>query len=206
MQNGKEQKLVFDILQVGFWALTYTAIVIYSFLYRYEQKVFMPLLAGALNFSWELHALLTSEGFIGHIIWLVLDCFILLYNLYILRSRARRIGYLLCVCLGIALLYGVFSIERFDGMLLSSFIIDAIMAAEYVLICKQISKHGKLKIGILRLLGDLFAWFANLRHSLAVGFLGGGILLLNIFYISCCLEELNQDLKQNSAESGKKRK
>lgn len=73
-----------DAAIIIFWSLAYACMVIYSFIYRKEKKPFMPLIAGALNFGWEIHALITSGGNWGHIAWLTLDCFILVYNLYIL--------------------------------------------------------------------------------------------------------------------------
>ena len=74
-----------------FWALSYLLIVYGGFQYRDEKRFFMPLAAGAMNFAWEIHALLTSGGYWVHIIWLALDCLILLQNIYFLSSRKKRI-------------------------------------------------------------------------------------------------------------------
>ena len=42
--------------------------------------------------------------------------------------------------------------------------------------------------GVLRLLGDLFAWIANMQASLFVKIIGIPVLLLNVFYVCCALE------------------
>ena len=51
-----------DAAMIIFWSLAYACMIIYSFIYRKEKKPFMPLIAGALNFGWEIHALITSGG------------------------------------------------------------------------------------------------------------------------------------------------
>ena len=177
-----------DSLTVGFWGLTYICIILYSFRYKEEKKVYMPFIAGALNFSWELHALYISGGYWGHIVWLGLDCFILIYNLYILQNNKRRLFYAVLVAICFVVIYGIVSIPFVNGMLISSFAIDIIMAMEYFLTVGQLSSRGQLLIGLLRLFGDLFAWFGNMKFSSFVMIVGLLVLIVNFLYICCCLE------------------
>lgn len=51
----------------------------------------------------------------------------------------------------------MFRIPNVDGQRISVFAIDLIMAIEYVLCAKQIAPQGRISVGILKLLGDLFA-------------------------------------------------
>ena len=43
----------------------------------------MPLIAGSLNFAWEINALLLSRGFYGHVLWTGLDVLIVFHNVLI---------------------------------------------------------------------------------------------------------------------------
>ena len=115
-----------DILLGGFWSLTYLIIIVLSLRYRSERKVFMPLIAGMLNFGWEICALYSSGGYWVHVVWLILDCMILAYNTVILGDYKKRLIYLALLITFTCLLYRVFQSASFDGMLISSFAIDAI--------------------------------------------------------------------------------
>ncbi len=173
-----------DILMVFFWSISYLLTVITSWRNKSEKKVFMPLISGALNFAWEVHALLFS-GHWGHYVWLALDIAIIVYNIYIL-SRSKRFVYLLFTVLLIIALYFVFSTKSFDGMLLSSFAIDIIMAAEFLITAKNLSPRNRIIIGLFRFLGDLFAWINNLQFSRIVLYVGAAVLLLNSLYLLRC--------------------
>ncbi|MCR5783113.1 MAG: hypothetical protein K6G90_10315 [Clostridia bacterium] len=174
-----------------FWALTYVFIVIGGFKYRSEKKFFMPLLSGALNFGWEVHALRSSGGYWVHIIWLALDFIILIQNLYFLSTNKKRLLYSACVITSVAVNYAAFNLTTIDGMLISSFVIDIIMAVEYVIVIKKLSPRMMILIGCLRLLGDLFAWIANLSFSIFVRITGVLIFFINLFYICYALEILS---------------
>ena len=148
----------------------------------------MPFVAGALNIGWEVCALISSGGYWGHIVWLILDLAVLSYNIYILYSLRQRFSYVILVLVCGVMLHRVFLIPSIDGMLISSFVIDIIMALEYIVMIKHVSPRGRLLIGVLRLLGDAFAWVENLRHSKCVLIIGIMVLLANIFYCCYCLE------------------
>ena len=185
-----------EYLLGAFWALSYIFIVYGGFKYRYEKLFFMPLVAGALNLAWEIHALRTSGGYWVHIIWLALDCIILIQNIHFLSSLKKRIIYCTAVILSIVLLFFIFSIDSFDGMLISSFVIDLIMACEYLLVIKKLSPRLLLIIGFFRLLGDLFAWIGNMRFSVFVAITGAIVLLVNILYISFSIEIISQQKRK----------
>ena len=184
-----------------FWALTYLLIVIGGFRYKSDNKFFMPIVAGALNFAWEIHALRISGGYWVHIIWLALDCIILFQNMVFLSTFRKRLLYGSCVIASIVLIYGVFSVNSFDGMLISSFVIDIIMAIEYVVVIKRISPRLLILIGVCRTLGDLFAWISNLRHSSFVAVIGALVLVVDLFYICYAIDILNYVKQKSSLKS-----
>ena len=124
--------VVMDVLQSVFWSLAYISIIVCGFRYRKEKLVFMPHVAGALNFAWEFHAFLGSGGYWVHTLWLLLDTLILAYNLYILENVRRRVLYSLAVLSFTAAMPAVIALP--NGMLVSSFIIDIEMAAVYLLV------------------------------------------------------------------------
>ena len=117
----------------------------------------MPLIAGSLNFAWEINALLLSRGFYGHVLWTGLDVLIAFHNVRFLEKGKRK-KYLLLIVVFILVLYGMFRIPNVNGQRISVFSIDLIMAIEYVLCAKQIAPQGRISVGVLKLLGDLFAW------------------------------------------------
>lgn len=175
-----------EVLLGGFWAASYLLIVIFSIAYHSEKKVFMPLISGMLNFGWEIFALRTSGGYWVHIVWLLLDCIILAYNIFILDGFKKKLTYALMTAACIPLLYFVFQTSFFDGMLISSFVIDIIMALEYLLFAKWLSGRGQIAIGVFRLLGDFFAWYGNRRFSKFVLVAGMIVLALNLAYVATC--------------------
>lgn len=178
-----------DHLQIIFWTLAYALIAYYGWRYQKDNILLMPMLAGAMNFAWGINALLISHGNYGHILWTGLDIAIFLHNLRRLSGKKQRIYYGVLLLGFIGILYGIFHIFTGDGQLISAFIIDLIVSLEFVLLGKVIAQQGKMLIGILRLLGDLFAWLFCLRQSLLVGVLGGLVLFLNLFYLAYCLEQ-----------------
>ena len=185
-----------DHMQIIFWSITYLLIVGYGIKYRHERSLMMPLFCGSLNIAWELNAIISSKGFYGHFLWLSLDIIIFVINLFIIERRINRALYgAMTLALFISLWF-VFSIP--NGMLVSVFLIDLIMAIEYVLTVKRISVRGKIPIATFRLLGDFFAWLCYWEYSLFVAIVGAIVMLLNLFYLCYCLEESNRikDLKR----------
>ena len=119
-------------LTVIFWTLAYVIIVLCGIQNRKSHLLLMPLIAGSLNFAWEINALLLSRGFYGHVLWAVLDIFIVIHNVRFLE-KSKRIKYLLFIAVLTFAMYGMFRIPNVDGQRISVFAIDLIMAIEYVL-------------------------------------------------------------------------
>lgn len=82
----------------------------------------MPLIAGSLNFAWEINALLLSRGFYGHVLWTGLDVLIVVHNVRFLEKGKRK-KYLLLIVVFILVLYGMFRIPNVDGQRISVFAI-----------------------------------------------------------------------------------
>lgn len=90
-------------------------------------------------------------------------------------------------------------------MLISSFVIDTINAVAYVCSIKHISSRDRTIIGIFRLLGDLFAWFAN-KESTVVFVIGAVVLLINLFYVAYCFELEKNDSRTHRNQKREKHK
>lgn len=154
-----------------------------------------PLLAGSLNFAWEVNALFLSNVFYGHVLWAVLDIFIIIHNVRFLE-KSKRIKYLLFIAVLTFAMYGIFRIPNIDGQKISSFLLDLIMAVEYVLYAKRIAPQGRISVGVLMFLGDLFAWLAYMQNSVFVTVCGLIVLLLKLFYLAICLEQNSHNRKK----------
>lgn len=195
---GRELSMGYALLNhltVVFWTLAYVIIVLCGIQNRKTPLLYMPLLAGSLNFAWEVNALFLSRGFYGHVLWAVLDIFIVIHNVRFLE-KSKRIKYLLFIAVLILAVYGIFCIPDADGQGISVFAIDLIMAIEYVLCAKQIALQGRISVGVLKLLGDLFAWLLNARSSTFVAICGFIVLLLNLLYMAICLEQSSHNRKR----------
>ena len=134
---------IFDWLQILLWTAVYITVVFNGIKYRHERPLIMPYLPGALNFAWEVNAFSVSGGMPGHILWLGLDTIILVLNIRNIRGWEKRILYLLGIGALILGLWYIFSATEYDGMLISAFIIDLIMALVFVLRVHAISKRSK---------------------------------------------------------------
>ncbi len=172
-----------EILLGSFWSITYLLIVIFSIKYHKSKRIYMPLISGAMNFGWEIHALIMSNGYWMHVIWLLLDVVIISYNFYALQGWKKRVLYSIFTGLCIVALFFVFRATLFNGMLISSFVIDIIMAVEYLVFVKKISANGRVLIGFFRLLGDLFAWLGNKDYYVFVFVAGLIVIAVNLTYV-----------------------
>lgn len=188
---------MFDLMTVLFWTAAYACIVYHAVRHRKEPaELYMPLISGCLNFAWEVNALLRSQGYWGHILWLVLDAVILFFNLRWLRGSASRALYGAAVVIATGLLLLLFRQPGPDWMLLSSFVIDVIMALEFLLRAKDISRHGKLLIAAAKMLGDIGAFLGNRSAAAYVLPIGLVVLVVNLLYLSYCLEERSRVRKK----------
>ena len=180
----------FDILQAIFWSATYCLLIAYSLKNKNHS---IPLTAVCLNFAWETVALATSilnhVAFVVlaiHIAWFSLDLIMVFLFLFFEDKHSNTLSakllflssYLICI---------VALILLFDNsyMLLSSFVIDLIMAVAFVcfLFKQKLSSflHVFL-IGSFKLLGDLFAWLFYFDNQL-IPIIGCLVLIFNIAYL-----------------------
>ena len=186
---------MFNHLTVIFWTLAYLIIALCGIQDRKSHRLlFMPLISGMLDIAWEINAILISKGFYGHVLWTALDIFIFFHNVCFLE-KSKRGKYLLLTVVSVIALYGIFRIPDADGQRISSFLIDIIIAIEYVLCARQIARQGKISVGVLKLLGDLSAWLANMQSSVFVAVSGLIVVLLNLFYLAICLEQNSHSRK-----------
>lgn len=183
--NGKEL-LNLDNASLLFWTITYLIIVYNGIKFRQERKLMMPLVPSILNLSWEINAVIRSRGMIGHILWFVPDVLIGIINLYNLEGRKRMI-YIASAIAAFFLFLVIFNLPG-EGMLISSFVIDFIMALIYVLQVKKISYHGKIAVAVCKLIGDFAAWLYYMNYSFVIRIIGPTVFCLNVFYLACCLE------------------
>lgn len=175
--------------------MAYVIIVLCGIQNRKTPLLYMPLLAGSLNFAWEVNALFLSNVFYGHVLWAVLDIFIIIHNVRFLE-KSKRIKYLLFIAVLTFAMYGIFRIPNIDGQKISSILLDLIMAVEYVLYAKRIAPQGRISVGVLMFLGDLFAWLAYMQNSVFVTVCGLIVLLLKLFYLAICLEQNSHNRKK----------
>ena len=173
----------FDILQALFWALTYVLIIFVGIRYHKEFLPSMPLFSCLLNFSWEIIALVYCFPVWIHILWTGLDIIIFILNIQYLFKLKPLYGILYAAGL-IVLLFGlsyVFVLER--GMVISCFIIDLLMAIDYIVNIRRLSTHFRTTIGITKLIGDCFAWLAYKDVSIYITIIGIAVLIINIMYV-----------------------
>lgn len=201
-----------DILQIILWTLTYALIIGFGFRYRKMPVLFMPLLAGTLNFAWEINSLIyqwviSQKLNFGCLVWTILDIVIYIQNVRYLiinkKKNSRIVFYLLLLPAFIALFYMMFRLPGFNGQLIIVFVIDCIMAAEFFVCVKKISSHGRIPIAITKLWGDLFAWLYYMKFSDFIVFIGVVVLLLNLLYLAFCLEE-NAALSKKKGRRGRR--
>lgn len=186
---------MFDILQIVFWTITYLLIIFYGIKYRQSPVLFMPLLAGSLNLAWEINAVLLQSFSIGCAVWAFLDLFIFVHNFRLLKQR-KRVMYLVWLLIISFVFYFLFRVSAWNGKEVTVFTIDILMAGEFILCAKRITRHGKIPIAIAKLLGDLFAWLHYLRNSSFIAVAGLIVLLLNTLYLAICLEEQASDSRK----------
>ena len=178
---------MFDVLQALLWSTTYVLILISSAKGRKWGRPSIPYLALVLNFAWEVCALIHSKGLWIHVLWLTLDTGILAFGFYFLTDAKRKVIMLVKTVCMLMLVSWVFTKE--NGMLISVFVIDFIMAVAFLTQTKKLSPTLQLPIAITKLLGDLFAGLDNFAASPTVFVLALATLIINLIYFYCCLRQ-----------------
>ncbi len=177
-----------DILQVLFWSITYVLIIIAGFKSQKIKMVSMPYIAGVLNFAWEFIALNLTKGInFGHISWFALDLFIVFIGYRFLVERKRKAIYLTAILIFVILLKYIFSLN--NGMLISVFVIDLIMAIVYLVQIKQMSPYLKIPVAATKLIGDLFAGLFYFKELKLVAVITVLVFICNSLYLFLCIKE-----------------
>lgn len=182
-----------DLLTVIFWAITYILICISAFKSIKVKKIAMPYLAGVLNFSWEINALLAKQGLWIYVLWFSIDLLIIGFSVYFLDSFKKKVFYIVSIILTTIILKYIFSLNQ--GMMLSVFTIDIIMAVWYVTSIKSLSPFFKKSIAITRFIGDLFAGVVGIKYSKSYILFPIIVAILNIIYIWNCFSKNNDKIK-----------
>lgn len=185
-----------DDIQFFVWTITYILIAYNGIKYREEYPRLFPWFAGSLTIAWEINALIALGGAVEHIVWLSIDAIIFILNARNFKTPKNIIWYVLFTIVVIFAMQYVFAM---NGMLLSSFIIDLVIAVEFIATAKKISRHGQVIIAITKLIGDAFAWLAYFSRSTVIAVLGILVLIANILYLAYSLElnSLTQTTKNN---------
>lgn len=179
---------IWGILTLLFWSITYILIVAAGFLSRKEKKLSMPYIAGALNAAWEIAATIYTHGNPGFIIWFIIDVFILFWGFFFSPSVKQRIIYCASILLSTCIL--LFAFEKFTpAFLFTVYLIDVIMAFEFLVKRTKLSSKFKITIAVTKLLGDLFA---GLTFSYMYDFIivfATVSFVCNCIYLIACIKE-----------------
>lgn len=179
---------IWGILTLLFWSITYILIVAAGFLSRKERKLSMPYIAGALNAAWEIAATIYTHGNPGFIIWFIIDLFILFWGFFFSPSVKKKIIYCASILLSTCIL--LFAFEKFTpAFLFTVYLIDVIMAFEFLVKRTKLSSKFKITIAVTKLLGDLFA---GLTFSYMYDFIivfATVSFVCNCIYLIACIKE-----------------
>ncbi len=174
----------FDLINLIMWSVTYFLIIIQNIIHREKKAMLMPCIAGCFNLAWEINAFISSGGFWGHWLWLLLDICILIFTCRYLKATNRKPWLYLLLILFVAIVFAfIFRVPNFYGMLLSSFVIDLWMAVEFVICLKAIPHYGKISIAFSKLLGDIGAAIAYSSESPFIMVAGIIVFFLNSYYL-----------------------
>ena len=183
---------MFDILQAVSWSITYLLVIWYG---CREKTTAIPPIAVASNFAWETVALLrdfsehlslSNSGTVIHIAWFSLDLLIVLVYLLVCNPVYFSKWVFACIYVCEAVLMFVLFRSVKKGMLLSSFSIDILMAANWFFyeLNKRPKTNFQLKcIAVSKLLGDLFAWLFYRRSHFLINIIGICVLILNAGFL-----------------------
>ena len=178
-----------DIFQFACWSFTYLLIIILGIKYK---ECYMPPIASFLNFSWEIAALiidfvkhLSLIIIIFHLTWIILDAFIIIITIKLSINKMKSIFFYSFVPFMVASTIILF---KYIGQLEICFLIDIIMALSFVFCMIKINKNAYscIIIGILKLLGDYFAYIVY-STNIFVYYIGKIVLIINFLYLQNAL-------------------
>ena len=182
---------ILDDLQIIFWSITYVLIIIFSFKNIKLKCRAIPIIAVVFNFAWEFNALVMN-GHWGHYVWLTLDVIILAFALITVREKKFIISDFIFILISLIVFNVIFWTLSW-GMLISSFVIDLTMAIGFYVRRKYLLHDGKIVIGIIKLLGDLFAWIYYSKFTVVVAIIGAVVFAFNLLYVMYAIKEYKED-------------
>lgn len=179
-----------DTLQILFWSVAYVLIIIAGTRSRKIQKVSMPYIPGVVIVAWEICALYNSGGFWGHILWLSLDLGIVYFGFRYAKNLRGRLAYGTAILVTTTVLMYIFTIP--DGSLISSFILDLLIAVFYLVDRKKLSPELKVPIAVTKMIGDTFAGLYYAPQSGLVAVIAIAVFVCNLCYLNQCIDEKKQ--------------
>lgn len=203
---------IWGLLTVLFWSITYVFIAIAGFYSKKEKKVSMPYVAGVLNAAWEVAAIIHTGGNPGFIVWFIIDVFIMFWGFCFLTSAKKKILYSVSIFLSTIILLLSFEHLHAVAFLFTVYLIDVIMAVEFILCRKKLSRKFNIAIAAAKLLGDLSAGLTfGYVHDCIIAF---SIIsfICNFIYLFQCIEDCCKErkkgerLKKRTTNSRKKTK
>ena len=181
---------MFDILQFIFWSITYFTVDLQILKSRHSAPQFIfPRVANMLDYSWEFVALLRDIlghcfglSLLIHIVWFTFDTLIVYNSVVSLKQNYRK----LFLFLFLPVIFGLYVwFKAENGMLLSVFIIDVIMAVDFIVCAAKLQNANiyGIIIAVSKLIGDLFAWLFYRSQHPAVYYMGVAVLVCNSLYL-----------------------
>lgn len=146
-----------------------------------KKRIYIPLQSVILNLSWEIISVLEDSFYWMNLIWLISEAVIFLISYLHIQKQKNRILFLF---LSVALFHFIFEINA--GKLVSSFVIDIIMAVSFLAERRRIAEPGRLPIAYTKWIGDLGALFHYAHLSIAVLIIGISVAIINFLYILWC--------------------
>lgn len=177
---------MFDIIQIVFWCITYIFILVGNLKNKTTSMGTIPFFPTILNLSWEVNALIVSKGFWGHIVWLFLDLGVMASCMYLMKEKRKKIQYIISILIGVVVFNIIF---RLNMMLISSFVINAIMSVSFLLQRTKLLQKHKVLIATTKGMGTLFATLHYAKFSLFSAVLGILIAIVDMIYLFFCLKE-----------------
>lgn len=194
--------MLYDILAGVFWTVTYLLAIVYAIKHKTHA---IPIFCICSNFGWETIALIQSlfvwkefsPAVMVHIAWFTLDSVIVALFLLHESRWYENLSKKIVVISYWAITLLIFALAfKFNGMLLSSFVIDLMMAVAFLFFAhrkEMIFSPLSFAIGVAKFIGDLCAWVCY-RFDPVVDIIGIIVLVCNFAYILLLARRL--DLKK----------
>ena len=171
---------------VAFWTGAYLAAIMQA---ARTGKHGIPAFSVALNFAWELVAIVYYREYVG-IVWALADAVIVCYIIREYRDDKRRLLLYALSFAAFASVCAVFFEKEIwpgaKGFKVLGFIINLTMECDFLceLFFGKIEKNAMaVLVAVFKLLGDLVAWnmYGSDRYIFAIGL---SVFVLNLLYLA----------------------